>query len=347
MEAIDKKLYFILLIFLLVRQSSAESVQTLTEKHDASFKSVINIQCKARLDFFPELEEGNYTGFYRRIGMDYLAITKCNKFTSYESKKSGIRKYYQLFFEQSPQEHSKGHLSNIDAPLDCDPFRYGLLTFWGNSEYAVPFSRFQTDGSKLVYLGKSNIDGHETQLVEVKHSRCTLKIHFDPKVNYLCRAVYANHPNVETKFVTKVLEFSEISPGIYFPIKIELLSNNKKGNEWNVDWRMSIFDIQLNPNINKTDLDITFPKGCVVADHLKKKMYVADGSGGIEDAYRTPEGKEITLTENPPGQIIAKGNEESEQSKTEGWSLWDYFLPICVGLFVTLVLLYALGKRRS
>lgn len=226
----------------------------------------------------------------------------------------------------------------------CDPFTRGLLIFNVPETVSdVPLEELLTLASKA-RLGKTVSNGTQSLVGldlafdagEKRKNSWTVEIQLDPALNYLAkRTVYtASSANGTFRRVAEVLEFSEVLPGVFFPIRVQGQSTDR-GKKWSA-FTARLTNIRINEPLPDDIFQVRYPPGIFLSDGIRGEVYQVDADGNAISESR-PMGKVP-----PPPLGVAQGSGTETKNEATSWTRW--ILPVSLGLLAIAGMIAAIRR---
>lgn len=141
--------------------------------------------------------------------------------------------------------------------------------------------------------------------------------------------------------ISEVLEFSEIAPGITFPIKVRVEAIRKGKNT--ATYETQLADIQVNPTISEKEFRLPqIPPGT----HLEDSIHGKSGTIGPDWNFAGPT-KARTSAITLPAKSQPPVDLNGRQSLSEPWSTSWYVLAGSLALLLVCILVLFLGKKGN
>jgi hypothetical protein len=222
-----------------------------------------------------------------------------------------------------------------------DAWELGLMKFLGPKRGYYTFDELLELPHKLVEAKRVSENGHEFVYIELEHDQDQSQFWFDPTVNYLISKMVCSWPDSGHKYSveSKVINFVEPSPGIFFGEKIErrLFDNGASigGSGITTLSRMSV-----NQPISPEIFTLRLPHGAQAIDYIQNKIIIVDSEG-------RQIGESSLKVSNSPNPLISVGPDIQFATVEEpkSWSRW--LLPAALAILVTASLLLVIQRVRQ
>jgi hypothetical protein len=188
---------------------------------------------------------------------------------------------------------------------------------------------------------------NETQMILVqlvfkpdKDLITTVKLQFDPSVNYLIRkAAYdTSSSNGNYRREEEVVDFKECEPGVFYPERV-LGRSEEDGKPYSTS-ESRLSDIHVNEAIPKSIFHLTYPNGVYLSDGIKGTRYRVDAQGN-----QISEG--IPLTRGPAAPIPGDRPPAGSETQAEPGSAMRWILPISLLVLAMASVAGLLRRRRE
>jgi hypothetical protein len=257
---------------------SVDELEAVREGHRATVSLIRTFSCNVEIAGTSSGKPFHYTGHYSRAGHLLRATTKSEKGLQNVLVRDGIT---SSFSDEPHPERGRvtgGSITTKNVPIKCDPWSFGLLTFYGADHYRVTFDDLLAQPHTLHAVRKISEGGHPLIYVDLSHKRARHEIWFDPQKNYLVsklRSHLLDVPTMKSCDESTVVSYSEPTPGIFFPERVD--SRSIEGRK--ADRSVIFTDIVINQPLPPEAFDFHFPPGIVVADQIEGKMRQTDSDG--------------------------------------------------------------------
>jgi hypothetical protein len=311
--------------------SHDQEVTRIAAAHAASVAAIQTLRC----DFtHRDAVRGRTTGSYVRNGADYLLKVRHDKGLSVTALSQNGQSRSVSDQQVGPQRMTRGRIvaEDGDSRYDCDPYAYNLFRFYGPTKFREPLADILTGPCTSRYEGTVTHAGRPLQRVRVSHARADLTIDFDPSVNHLARVVtskskLAGAPDKPPP-VQEVTEFTEVSPGVYYPTQVRCIVP-ATGDE---SWTYQFANVRVNQPVPPEALSLRFPARIHVMDKVRGGVYVTDAGGEPTAVARGSDGQPLTLGSGLSPGAVADEPEFPSSEEPPPQSRW--VLPAAVALLV-------------
>jgi hypothetical protein len=177
-----------------------------------------------------------------------------------------------------------------------------------------------------------------------------LSLDFDRGANYLVRRAVANRKNADLRYRAerKVLHFAEPTPGIFFPDSLAEEVSVKDRPEHSSKYALT--GIEIDQDIPKSALAITFPHGVDMLDWVQDRTYKVDAAGreiGKSQARLNPTLKPIVAGTATAPAISGRPTPRGEPTREEPRSWTRWILPASLVILLIGASLWFVERRRS
>jgi hypothetical protein len=339
-----------LIMLSLAMGASGDKLKTIVDSHAASVAAVRTLSCKFA---FTNRVHGRVNGEYRRSGTDFIVKTSYADGRVYTTSSVGGRSR-SLFRQVGRGMHLLEGIIEVDdgdLALDCDPYTYNLLRFYGQRKFRCELPEILAQPCTCRYVGPVKRHGRPLERVELSHARAVLTIDFDPAVNYLARVVVARSKLEgdagKPAFEQEVTEFSEAAPGVYYPTKVRCVNPATGEQTWSIEFT----DIKVNEPISPETLTFKFPPQVMVQDKVRGGVFVTDAAGEPTLPAHDKNGVPIQLATGAEPEVAPDAPEvPARPSRYEAGPLTRWVLPAALALLgtgIVLAVVRRLGRGRS
>jgi hypothetical protein len=304
--------------------------------------------CLTSLTFEPKPDFGEQTGKCWRMGPKIRCQSRSGKTTSDVLVVGSRRTSTDRVPLHAGGSDTSGSISDArQVPISCEPWSYGLLTFYGRTTFRVTLTELLADVHRVHSVARVEVDGRALVYLDVSHDRARYEMWFDPDVNYLVRKMtfrLAGSGAEGQRSEFAVSSFKEPAPGIFFPERVEAISYKEGKRKSSSVAKFS--GIQINRPLPQGIFDLKFPPGIFVSDIVQGTVSKSDENGQPTLPALDKEGKPLRLA---TGAIVPSADSEDSgnrvtQEEPRPWTRWLF--PIALGFIGLAGALWLIKKWR-
>ena len=344
------------LIFVIKVACADELVNYVKEAHKSTVSTVQQLTCN--IEWIEKGEKGSKhevkplikTGTYWRDGNSARAIEKKPDGTSRDIFTDGsMLKILEL---RGGLAAGGLHSVNDQELTRCDAYARALFKLpLPNTSISCSLDQLLNDSKMVEKAERIIINGNEHIVLRFRADKSYVSklkwnvcIYLDSSVNYLVRRVtYESIPEAAfpgtTKLDHQIVDFSEVSPSIFFPSAAHYDCYYDGKLQFTHDTKFT--DIVINKQLPASALSFRFPRGIEISDNIRSTRYRVD-EFGIRISQEVPVSQKVIFASFESVQ-------QGEQTKNESssWASWLPYLFLLVLITALLRLAYLKRKLNS
>lgn len=323
-----------------------QGLDELISRHQSTILGINTLQLTLRISSEPASPESEETIHYWKKGEEYWLKIKTG--IGQESEyftKNGVTKAINYIPSIKGSVPTKsGRIMPEGGPIYGDPLGLCLFMVPGSKKFLVPLETVANEPHQFLGLRQVSENNWDYSVLSLKHDRARIEVWFSKSHNYLIGKLIvwdtsgSKHP-IGMKAVD---QFTELQPGIYFPLNITATSFNRKNGNINRTRKLVASKVQINRPLGKDLFLFKFPADLMVLDMVHDKVWRTDAQGELGAEYKNSSGETMTLGKgglpsfkaeralpNPPSEGTRKTATLEEPNNSTYW-----ILPISLALIL-------------
>ncbi|MFO0811184.1 MAG: hypothetical protein U0746_21350 [Gemmataceae bacterium] len=201
---------------------------------------------------------------------------------------------------------SIGDAESLVTPLS--PWSWGL--FYLQDAPPLTFADALQDANRVEHVEVDVSSGKRLVVASIAtHANQSVRIWFDPAVNYLVRKRVNETTDRKRRFEFEVTAFRECKPGVFFPEKVVTreFADNKLTGTTTVD-----VTAHVNDPVDPSVFELRFPEGTSITDKATGVVYVTGPDGRPDPKYKSH-------PIPPPAKTQVKYPTGDHRENSDGW----------------------------
>lgn len=269
-----------------IADDQSSELKRYVEMHRTARQSINSLHCIVEMKATELKSPLNLTGTFWKNGSDYrYAMTQHPTSMYADRKQDAVYRDGKLeeLVTSRIRNREEIFLIRLERPIYQEfgnPFWWGLMYFSGlgqigpfTLEEMVADGKFKVDSFKIKQEGK-----YEKVILKLRHAVGYYEFTMDSQYNYLVTQFVQSVQNDKIKSVHSVSSFEEISPGVYFPVSIQLSNRNNDIEKEKVTTKITIKS--GNKPVDMAAIKLNLPATNIKCkDKIRNEFYYVNNHG--------------------------------------------------------------------
>ncbi len=267
--------------------AAVPDIESVLDQHRASLGLIQSLTCRIEFRGASRVTSAEYF----RSGQDVYIKETVKQGVGEILVKGAVVRTIATAPDPSSGGHSGGGIRADDGKeiSECDVAARALLTVLEpNGVRYVPFAQIVTEASKVSPPREAVLGGKQVVAVDLILDRPGIikgtwnaTVYFDPAVNWMIVGTdHSISPTKERRILrmARAREMKEVRPGLFLPVKIELLLV-ENGGPAQPQWMTTISDLRVNEKVPESTFTLRYAQGLRIMDRTQNAMYKVNSRG--------------------------------------------------------------------